>query len=61
MAGEVRDEQRKQENEPSAVLRRGVGMVQPIPTLGLDLTPPRLVSLVAGHDDVIDVHIRVLE
>ena len=36
-------------------------MVQPIPTLGLDLTPPRLVSLVAGHDDVIDVHIRVLE
>ena len=36
-------------------------MVQPVPTLGLDQVPPGLVSLVAGHEYMVDVHARVLE
>lgn len=61
--GEVGDrgsgEERK--DKPSAVLRSGVGVVESVPTLCLDQIPPSFVSLIAGHDNMLDVHTRVLD
>ena len=36
-------------------------MVEPVPTLCLDQIPPSFVSFVAGHNDMFDVHARVLD
>ena len=36
-------------------------MIDPVPTLGLDQIPPSFVSLVAGHNNMPDVHARVLD
>jgi len=36
-------------------------MIDPVPALGLDQIPPGLISLVAGHNDMLGVHTRVLD
>ena len=54
-------EKDSRKDEPSTIFCGCVGMVQSVPTLGLDQVPPGLVSLVAGHDDMIDFHVRVLK
>jgi hypothetical protein len=52
---------KKREHEPSAVLRSGAGVVESVPTLGLDQIPPGLVSLITGHDDIPDADTGVFD
>lgn len=51
----------RQNHEPSAILRSGAGVVNPVPTLGFDQIPPSLVPLITGHNDIPDTHTGVLD
>jgi hypothetical protein len=56
-----REREREQESDgPFAVIGEGVGMIDPVPTLGLDQIPPIFIFLVAGHDNMPGVHTRIL-
>ena len=36
-------------------------MIDPVPALGLDQIPPGFISLIAGHNDTLSIHARVLD